>query len=76
MSDPWIVGAGNLATTFRFRINLRKSLFDAQREVNFVQYVFHDEAAIAQIYSACLPLPVPVLPAISFSPTFYLGALN
>lgn len=31
VSDPWIVWAGNLASTFRLRINLRKSLFDAQR---------------------------------------------
>jgi len=46
------------------------------REVKFVQRIFHDEAAIAQIYSACLPLPVSMLPEISFFPTCYLGALN
>lgn len=32
----------------------------------FVQSIFHDEAATAQIYSACLALPVSILPAITF----------
>lgn len=41
---------------------------DTGREVKFVQCIFHDEAPIAQIYSACLPLPVSVLPAVTFPP--------
>lgn len=28
--------------------------------------IFHDEAAIARIYSACLALPVPIVLAITF----------
>lgn len=36
------------------------------REVKFVQCIFHDQAAIARIYSACLALPVPAAPAIPF----------
>lgn len=31
-----------------------------------MQCIFHDEAAIARIYSACSALPVPTVPAITF----------
>lgn len=30
-----------------------------------MQCIFHDEAAIARIYSACSALPVPIVPAIT-----------
>lgn len=68
VSDPQIVCWDNLANTFQLRVSWRKSSSDTQREVTFVQCIFHDKAAIAQIYSACLSLPVSVLPAITFFP--------
>lgn len=33
-----------------------------------MQCIFHDKAAIAHIYSTCLPLPVSILPTITFFP--------